>query len=302
MSINLLKEFKDQGYDLRKLKKYKNFLEECQQKDYSWQGTHKHHILPVFMKGSDKKENLIVLSYEDHFKAHLKLAECFPKGSKENWGNSSSSSQIFGSAKRLLRKKYGKEFDLNSIIFWKEAGTLLKDFYESPELSKYLSDNMKKAWQSEETRQKHVMAQTPELKLIQSQHAKKLWKENPKMQNSIQRGKDHPMYGKEGTFANKNHTEDTKNKMSESALKSWTEERKLKASITQSNRQKGKNKGFENNSAVAIIDTETNITYFTRMGLFKEFLETKLTDEIYKKYIASGRFIKTKKKDYKYGQ
>lgn len=64
------------GYDLTV---YMNFISECKQKDYTNQETHVHHIIPKFMCGTNDVENLIILSYEDHKIAHIKLAECFPE-------------------------------------------------------------------------------------------------------------------------------------------------------------------------------------------------------------------------------
>lgn len=54
---------------------YIKFIDECKVKDYSEMQTHKHHILPRFMGGSDDDDNLIELSVEDHFHAHRILAE-----------------------------------------------------------------------------------------------------------------------------------------------------------------------------------------------------------------------------------
>lgn len=65
------------------LTKYNDFLNSCELKCYDGMGTHKHHILPKFMGGSDDKENLIILSYEDHQMAHLILAKCFIDESAE---------------------------------------------------------------------------------------------------------------------------------------------------------------------------------------------------------------------------
>lgn len=56
-------------------KVYLDFIEECRSKDYSELFTHKHHITPKFMGGTNESDNLIVLSVEDHFLAHKILAE-----------------------------------------------------------------------------------------------------------------------------------------------------------------------------------------------------------------------------------
>jgi hypothetical protein len=44
-------------------------------KDYGSLFTHKHHITPKFMGGDNNVDNLIEIGVEDHFKAHLILAE-----------------------------------------------------------------------------------------------------------------------------------------------------------------------------------------------------------------------------------
>lgn len=61
---------------MKDLTNYLKFLNECKLKVYS-EPTHKHHILPKHMGGNNDKNNLIQLSYVDHQKAHIILAECF---------------------------------------------------------------------------------------------------------------------------------------------------------------------------------------------------------------------------------
>lgn len=67
--------------------KYISFITECSLKDYSNINTHSHHIIPKFMGGSNTAENIIILSYKDHFDAHLILAECFSENTVEYKGN-----------------------------------------------------------------------------------------------------------------------------------------------------------------------------------------------------------------------
>lgn len=90
----MLIEFIEKNYNLDQLKPYENFLIECGQKDYLDQGTHMHHILPKFMKGSNNEENLIKLNYQDHFQAHIILAECFQENTREYRGNILSANHI----------------------------------------------------------------------------------------------------------------------------------------------------------------------------------------------------------------
>ena len=68
---------------------YKAFIEECRKKIYQVDLVlHNHHILPKHLKtGIPDKENIVLLSVEDHKKAHLLLAECFTDGSYEKNSN-----------------------------------------------------------------------------------------------------------------------------------------------------------------------------------------------------------------------
>lgn len=104
---DFLIEFKKKGHNLCQFENYYNFLIKCSLKDYGDFGTHKHHILPKgFMGGSDKKQNLIQLSYQDHYTAHLILAECFQKGDKYRGYNYASAKLIVGWVKQYLSKRY----------------------------------------------------------------------------------------------------------------------------------------------------------------------------------------------------
>ncbi|MEG1565409.1 MAG: HNH endonuclease signature motif containing protein [Bacilli bacterium] len=57
------------------ISKYYEFLENCRKRDYSNLNTHIHHIIPKCDGGSDDASNLIELSVRDHFLAHLIYAE-----------------------------------------------------------------------------------------------------------------------------------------------------------------------------------------------------------------------------------
>ena len=64
---------------------------------------HKHHIIPKYMGGSNEEDNLIKLSYENHYAAHIILAECFETGSYHYNRN-------IWSALRLIGWKNEKQF------------------------------------------------------------------------------------------------------------------------------------------------------------------------------------------------
>lgn len=114
---NLLPDY--EGHDLTN---YNNFLLECLEKDYSGQGTQKHHIYSKkFMGGTDDESNLIILNYQDHYKAHLILAECFPKGNKLRGKNYGSAKLIVGYVKQHLKKRYGEDISEHWEGFWEIA-------------------------------------------------------------------------------------------------------------------------------------------------------------------------------------
>ena len=89
------------------LTEYNNFLNECAEKDYSGQKINKHHILPKFMGGNNDKNNLIKLNREDHYIAHILLAECFDKETHEYTGN------ILGAHKIL--NYINKDYSINRL-------------------------------------------------------------------------------------------------------------------------------------------------------------------------------------------
>lgn len=82
-------------------KVYLDFIKECKTKDYGELFTHKHHIIPKFMGGTNESDNLIKLSVEDHFLAHKLLAENCEDGYKA--GASASLN--------VLYKYWSKAFD-----------------------------------------------------------------------------------------------------------------------------------------------------------------------------------------------
>ena len=82
--------------------KYKQFLDICKDKTYPEDCVlHKHHIIPKCLGGTNAKNNLIVLSVEDHIAAHLILSKCFDDGSAEQISNLRSA--------RILNKKSIKD-------------------------------------------------------------------------------------------------------------------------------------------------------------------------------------------------
>lgn len=60
------------------LQNYFDFIDICRVK--TPEKYHKHHIIPKYMGGLNHKDNIINLSYEDHYIAHIILADCFKPG------------------------------------------------------------------------------------------------------------------------------------------------------------------------------------------------------------------------------
>lgn len=210
---NFLIEFEEKGYDLNQFETYHNFLIECSQKDYNEIGTHEHHILPKgFMEGSDKKQNLIQLSYQDHYNAHLILAECFQKGDKNRGYNYASAKLIVGWVKQYLSKRY-ENISEQWEGFWdlahKEVSELNRgenhpqygDKY-SPEKCKEMSDRMKGKMVGE-LNPFYGKRHTEETKaIIREKRANQTFSEESRQKsinallNCITRGEDNPNFGK----------------------------------------------------------------------------------------------------------
>lgn len=76
----ILNEFDKLNYKLEQFDTYSNFLYECSKKNYDGIATHKHHILPKNMNGTNKKTNIIEIGLHDHYIAHYILAHCFEDG------------------------------------------------------------------------------------------------------------------------------------------------------------------------------------------------------------------------------
>ncbi len=103
------------------LDKYYEFINECKKKKHI-KKTHKHHIIPIFLGGTDEKSNIVKLTYEDHKQAHLLLANCFEKGSVEynNNMNAINYLQAFPNSDDVdVKKKLS--LDIRDKISWKKV-------------------------------------------------------------------------------------------------------------------------------------------------------------------------------------
>lgn len=200
-----------EGHDLTK---YNNFLIECSQKDYTNQGTQKHHIIPKkFMGGTDEPSNLIVLNYEDHHKAHLVLASCFPRKNIYRGKNYASAMLILGFVKKCLQRKYGPEYSEHMPDFWYRAHTEISEMLRgennptygvkmSPEFCAKMSEARKGTGMGELNPfygKKHTEESR---KKIKEARANQVFSEETKQKQkagllaNIKRGVDNPNFGK----------------------------------------------------------------------------------------------------------
>lgn len=151
------------------LDSYHNFLEECARKVCEGP-THRHHIIPKFMGGLDNVENTARLSYEDHCKAHLILAECFPKDSREYYGNMAAAHTIQNTA-------------LSGDLTYSSDKSYLKGI-KRPQHAKLMRDRMLKG---EHNLSFQGLSHSHETKKMMSESAKSSWTEERRSKASTER-------------------------------------------------------------------------------------------------------------------
>ena len=126
---------------------YKFFLEECKCKKYSKELVlHKHHIIPKSLwltsNNVNNIKNIIILSVEDHIKAHLLLAEVYDVGSYEYICNMR--------AARILNKNSIKDKEILDEISNSYKGEN-NPFYgktHSIEILKLIAENTRKMYEN----------------------------------------------------------------------------------------------------------------------------------------------------------
>jgi hypothetical protein len=116
-------------------KEYLDFIEECRNKNYSDKKIlHSHHILPKFMNGNNSVDNLVILSTEDHYNAHMILARQYEKTDKRFIGNILSAN--------LIKHHFGGKTpnELSSAVSGKNNGMYGKRLSDNRKI--YLKDKM----------------------------------------------------------------------------------------------------------------------------------------------------------------
>lgn len=136
---------------------YENLIERA--KDRVLDGyQEKHHIVPRCMGGSDDKCNLVGLTPEEHFLAHQLLVKMYPSNDR-----------------LIYACKYMTHHNSKNRVNNKMYGWLRRKFSISS------SEKLKKEWQNEEIRNKHIESakkynKTEAAKIAKSILAKEAWK------------------------------------------------------------------------------------------------------------------------------
>lgn len=176
-------------------KEYLDFINECKNKNYKNLVTQKHHIIPKHMGGTDSIDNLIELSLDDHYKAHILLSECYNgKYKRENL------------ASAIMIKGY-----LDNIkVLTEYQNSLISDG----------NPNFGKKW--DENKKKLTSKRVKEYWSIPSnkEKIKKPKADSSKMGKYDKNGINNPFYGK-------HHTNETKQKISESRLGKYNGEQNI---------------------------------------------------------------------------
>jgi len=268
---NLLIEFEEKGYDLIQFETYHNFLIECSQKDYGDLFTQKHHILPKFMKGTNKIQNLIPLSCEDHYNSHVVLAHCFDVGTIERHKNLCSAKYVVANTKRLLRKKYGTDINFDGSDFWINA---------NEEMRQLLSGDGNMMFGKKHSPETIAL-------IIKNQ--------------TVLSGENHPCFGKVSPLKgrkigprgykikqpNRNQSGDKNSNFGKKRSAEW----KLKQSQLIKERMDNsevRNKLKQDRHGISILDNETKIIYKSITELCQSF---NIRWKKYKQLVELGRFV-----------
>ena len=85
---------------------YNRLIERSKGRDMRNVYTEQHHVVPRCMGGSDTKDNLAVLTAEEHFVAHQLLCKIHPENSKLWWALNAMSMSPGGNGQRNNNKLY----------------------------------------------------------------------------------------------------------------------------------------------------------------------------------------------------
>lgn len=189
---------------------YQEFIEEKRNNPPSGYYFERHHIKPKCIGGSDNDDNLISLSYEDHWMAHKLLAEENPDVKELQFAFNSCGSLEQFVAKKIKRidKIIGSTHTLSEESK-RKISEAKKGRKHSEETKRKISEATKGKVVSEETRKRMSQSQMGH---SLSEDSRKSISEKAKLRFSNK--ENHPMSGK-------HFSEEAKKKMSEARKRYW---------------------------------------------------------------------------------
>jgi len=145
----------------------------------------KHHIIPKCLGGSDSIDNLVVLTPEEHFLAHLLLLKIYPNNTKLIYAaammtvhnsNYRMNNKLFGWLKR--KKNIQASIDMkNDWLKNKDKRIFSLLEYNKTEKSKIIkSESMKKVWGNNPERKSQISELQKEYNKKTAEKNKELWK------------------------------------------------------------------------------------------------------------------------------
>lgn len=214
--------------------------------------TEKHHIIPRCM-GGDDKDNIAVLTAEEHYVAHQLLVKIHPEQHKLVWGlacmtggytGQIRTNKIFGWTRRKIaevsrnrivsdetrrRQSVSLKAALNKPGFREKQSAILKEVLADPEIRKRMSDAQKGHTVSDETRRKlslifkgiklspercQALSIAQKGRIVTQETRNKIAKSNT--------GKKSSQEAKDKIRESKKHlSEESRKNLSEARLKSW---------------------------------------------------------------------------------
>jgi hypothetical protein len=141
-----------------------------------FKGSERHHIIPKCMGGKDTEDNLIYLTYREHFVAHKMLVECYPNNKQLTYalwrmanGKHECSAEDYSFAREQFINAGHSDATKRKIALahtGKSSGMLGKTHGDSTRLKMSIAQKRRtvngvlgKHWkQSEETKEKHRQA------------------------------------------------------------------------------------------------------------------------------------------------
>lgn len=188
---------------------YNAIIEKAKLREEIEEYYEKHHIIPKSLDGSDDKENLVRLTYREHYLCHRLLTKIYPEEKKLHYAFWMMSNMAKNRGLVISSRQYSDAKE--SILFCKKGTTLSDETKRKISESRKLNDNTH--WigreHSEESKKKmsksaKIRSISKEMELTKNEKISKAHKgkskseEHKKHISEAKQGKKNPMYGKKG--------------------------------------------------------------------------------------------------------